>query len=335
MPLPLIVPALVAASGLFGIGKGVQAVFRNNNAHELNEASRELIDQMSQQLEHSRDLCGETLAGLGRQKVAALSEELGAFVEQYGKLKNVQLDEAAGIDLLHLGDFSANELAEMSLSCSMIEASALGLGSGAAGGALTAFGAYSGTMMLASAGTGTAISALSGAAATNATLAWLGGGTLASGGLGMAGGTMVLGVLAVGPALLVFGSLLSAKAGTNLENARSNCEQAKTYAEEVRLILSRLEGIYDLAVLATDTLAAARRRLAIANDQLAALINVLGDDYQTYNPLGRDLVFKTVKTAQLVKALVDTPILDADGNLLGDSAACIGRYAEHIASRAD
>ena len=43
------------------------------------------------------------------------------------------------------------------------------------------------------AGTGTAISSLSGAAATNATLAWLGGGTLASGGGGMAAGAFVLG----------------------------------------------------------------------------------------------------------------------------------------------
>jgi hypothetical protein len=45
---------------------------------------------------------------------------------------------------------------------------------------------------LATASTGTAISSLSGAAATNATLAWLGGGSLASGGLGVAGGQAIL-----------------------------------------------------------------------------------------------------------------------------------------------
>lgn len=42
------------------------------------------------------------------------------------------------------------------------------------------------------AGTGTAISSLSGAAASNAALAWLGGGTVASGGGGMAAGAAVL-----------------------------------------------------------------------------------------------------------------------------------------------
>ncbi len=57
--------------------------------------------------------------------------------------------------------------------------------------------AGTGTMALVStygvAGTGTAISSLSGAAATNASLAFLGGGSIASGGGGIATGTVVLG----------------------------------------------------------------------------------------------------------------------------------------------
>lgn len=64
----------------------------------------------------------------------------------------------------------------------------------ASAGAGAAFA--SGAMLAAStygvAGTGTAISSLSGAAATNASLAWLGGGTVASGGGGMAAGAAVL-----------------------------------------------------------------------------------------------------------------------------------------------
>ena len=53
---------------------------------------------------------------------------------------------------------------------------------------------------LGTASTGTAISTLSGAAATKATLAWLGGGAIAAGGLGIAGGAVVLGVVGVGGA---------------------------------------------------------------------------------------------------------------------------------------
>jgi hypothetical protein len=57
---------------------------------------------------------------------------------------------------------------------------------GATTAAVTAVGAWG------AAGTGTAIIELSGAAATNATLAWFGGGSIASGGLGMGVGATVL-----------------------------------------------------------------------------------------------------------------------------------------------
>ena len=59
------------------------------------------------------------------------------------------------------------------------------------------------TTLVASLGTassGTAISTLTGAPLTSATLAWLGGGALAAGGLGVAGGVVVLGAIAVGGA---------------------------------------------------------------------------------------------------------------------------------------
>jgi hypothetical protein len=65
---------------------------------------------------------------------------------------------------------------------------------------------YSGTVSIvgafATAGTGTAIETLSGIAAYNATMAWIGGGTLSAGGLGVSGGIMVLSggtfILAIG-----------------------------------------------------------------------------------------------------------------------------------------
>ena len=67
------------------------------------------------------------------------------------------------------------------------------LGGGLAAGALGAIGAYGLVGTLGAASTGTAIGTLSGAAATNAALAWFGGGSLAVGGAGIAGGTAVTG----------------------------------------------------------------------------------------------------------------------------------------------
>lgn len=63
---------------------------------------------------------------------------------------------------------------------------------GAAVGALTSVTAMSLVSTFATASTGTAISTLSGAAATNATLAWFGGGAIAAGGGGTALGATIL-----------------------------------------------------------------------------------------------------------------------------------------------
>lgn len=69
------------------------------------------------------------------------------------------------------------------------------VGGTAVGGAIAAMGptaAMAIATTFGTASTGTAISALSGAAATNAALAWLGGGALAAGGGGMAAGNAFL-----------------------------------------------------------------------------------------------------------------------------------------------
>ena len=72
----------------------------------------------------------------------------------------------------------------------------------AAAGTAAFSGAVGLMTLLGSASTGTALSSLSGAAYWNAVLAAFGGGSLASGGLGMAGGTIVLGGLAAVPAFV-------------------------------------------------------------------------------------------------------------------------------------
>ena len=75
-------------------------------------------------------------------------------------------------------------------------------GSGAAGAGMAA-GAYAAASAFGTASTGAAISGLAGAAARNATLAWLGGGSLASGGGGMAAGMASLTGIALAPLAVI------------------------------------------------------------------------------------------------------------------------------------
>ena len=87
------------------------------------------------------------------------------------------------------------------------------------GAAVAAFGptaAMAIATTFGTAATGTAISSLSGIAATNAALAWLGGGALAAGGGGMAAGSAILAVagpigLTIGGAAAGFAALTASK----------------------------------------------------------------------------------------------------------------------------
>lgn len=159
-------------------------------------------------------------------------------------------------------DFAEGELA-------VAKKSAIGAGSGVATGAAVASVAPTAAMWIATtfgtASTGTAISSLSGAAATNAALAWLGGGTLAAGGGGMTAGTAFLAL--AGPVgwsiagVTIFASVAlfaKNKMKTNkdkneeIENIKKNCESVRESALKIEIIhqkteelMTRLVGMYD------------------------------------------------------------------------------------------
>ena len=99
-------------------------------------------------------------------------------------------------------------------------------------GALVGIASYGGAMMFASASTGTAIAVLSGAAKTNATLAWFGGGSIKSGGLGMAGGKIMLAGIVLVPILGVAALITSAKSKEKLAEAKKVNAEAKEAASK-------------------------------------------------------------------------------------------------------
>jgi len=118
--------------------------------------------------------------------------------------------------------------------------SAINLGAGSIAGGSLAVGSWRVVMAVGSASTGAAISGLSGAAATNATLAWFGGGALAAGGTGMAGGAAVLGGLFAIP-LVFFAAKGSHKKAREFEKAKTELmetieklrEQAAAFKENL------------------------------------------------------------------------------------------------------
>jgi hypothetical protein len=135
---------------------------------------------------------------------------------------------------------------------------ALAATSGAATGSMAVVGAWSLVAMAGTASTGTAIGTLSGAAATSATLAWFGGGSLVAGGAGMAGGEVVLAVIAFLPVIACWGFFAHRKA-KKIEHATNalNSIIPKLPAE-----IQRMEAAYS-------KIAAYRQELNAASEALA------------------------------------------------------------------
>jgi hypothetical protein len=159
------------------------------------------------------------------------------------------------------------------------------------------------------ASTGTAISGLSGAAAWNATLAWLGGGSLAAGGGGMALGTVVLGGITVGPALLIGGFVLAGQGEKALT-------QAREYEAKVNTEVAKIDE-------ANDFLGQVQRRIIELEDLVRklnkrVLISLNELESRPFNRESEQDLEKLQQVALLIKALAEimkTPVLDQEGNL--------------------
>jgi hypothetical protein len=131
------------------------------------------------------------------------------------------------------------------------------------GSSALAVGAWSVVSVLGSASTGTAIASLSGAAASNATLAWFGGGALAAGGAGVAGGTMVIGGILVVP-VIAYSTYRSYKKADELAEHTQKVIEA---TRELRLMLPEVCENLGIAIEALPRVRALYRQLDDDIDQ--------------------------------------------------------------------
>ena len=129
-----------------------------------------------------------------------------------------------------------------------LDVDAMALVGAVLGSAATSVGAGVGVGALAgavgSASTGTAISALSGVAAENALLAWLGGGSIAAGGGGMAlGGLALRDFVALGPALLVGGFVAKGQGTRRVTKAKEDEAKLSVATEELGVTEAQLKAV--------------------------------------------------------------------------------------------
>lgn len=326
MPLPLIFIIPASLTIATGIVKSIEANVDMKDANNTNAKASAILENAKANLEMHRKACSKALEALGDKKIYTLNASIPRFIHAVEKIKNVELSETAGLkelDRFCIDKKAFSELKEMSGYVSSLLG---GASAGVLSGALTAFGAWGAAGTLATASTGTAIAALHGAAATNATLAFFGGGSLAAGGLGMAGGAVVLGGLVTGPALAVMGFIIEAKASEQRERAYANLAEAERISEELALASLECDGIRRRCNMFYNLLIRLDAQFTPSVFKLQETCRKRGSDYRRFSNQEKKMVAATFSLAGAIKAVLDTPILSEDGKLTEES----GRLLEEI-----
>lgn len=223
MVLPLIPVVLIGVGAVTGAGGAIMGVKGGLDIKKANDRIRTAGDRYTverERLVEHEAATNEALKRLGacqevaiRAVVLRMADFLRRHEKQVKDSERLLVDglEAAPGQVVVNGSLGQDAISWMR---------------GIVGSAVTGVGINTGmtaaVTSFASASTGTAISSLSGAAATNATMAFLGGGSLASGGGGMVAGAAALNFVTIGPALLVSGLVVAGQGEKAKTKAREN-----------------------------------------------------------------------------------------------------------------
>lgn len=323
LPIPLIligVSAVTGVGGGVGAAKGISDIFKARGMSKKAQAeilqAEAVFKRAVEALHHRAEAYGASVVDIVSITFTSLIEVIGDE-GSVGARRGVKIPVDAK---LRPGADGKNTALGAHAAAGLSAAGFSGAGTGMA----ATSAAMSITAMMGTASTGTAISALNGVAATNATLACLGGGSLTAGGGGMALGSTVLSVLGIGPGLLV-GGLAFAGAGAKARtSARKALAQAREDAERI---------------LAAATLL---RRCIKRIDEVEAVLWALNDraaqameDAEQAKPGSKRHSLAREFCAQLLHAMdriICTPVMGQGANgapmLLDDNYRIIIKYRE-------
>jgi len=325
LPLPLLVavPALLGA-GATGIKKGVDGYTKLKNAKRVDARARATLDREIAAVRKLENDCELALAALGDQRLLVFTESMPRFIVVISRVRHAEVAGEAFTEQMPGTDVPVGAMHDIALK----QIELLGSAAGGVLGAVAASQVATTTVTgLAFASTGTAISGLGGAAASNATLAWLGGGTLLSGGFGVSGGAVVLGGIAAAPALLVGGFLfdrqmtkLEAQAATNAEEVESAVAKLTTGGARLLTVTEAARGAVPLFELLRSKLDQASERVDRLADGDEDVRNWSDDDQQLLRSAGN--------LAGVLVALACCPVIDDTGELDQRFKAATERAAE-------
>lgn len=297
---------LGAGSALSGAGKMLEAEEVKDEADYKLNKTKEAFDMAEKSMNQSLEQLGEV-----KKKIWI---ELNSFMDVTSKVKNIPEQEELSED----GSIKFDKMDMINmrkLSIALDDAIVGGIAS-LTGGSLVGFATASGLTSVATASTGTAIAGLHGAAATNASLAALGGGTLELGGLGIAGGTIVMNALSFAPALAI-GGLMVGKEGTKkLESAKNYSAVVEEHVKEAKSTIETMSKLQDLSKKMEATLNDIEK---VFNTYFEYVNQMTGrtTDFKNFTKKEQKDFFIAIKLSIILKDLIYTELLQEDKEAIG------------------
>lgn len=304
---------------------GIQAVEDRKKSIQTREEADLLKTEIESTNEAIREDLNETLEGFGKYRLESLRDSVGRFLHCLEKMN--QKSKGKEYEFLTEIDIQAEEIKEMETvdmgASDALRTLAVGGGFAAVGLMGTPVVVTTAVTAMASASTGVAISSLSGAAASNAVLAWLGGGAISAGGGGIAAGTVVLGAVTatatIGLAVVAVGTLASRFYAKKNTEAEAYLAEVKLWAEQTQASWTVLAGVKTRINELHEVTAELVERCRTELDKLEAIIPIFDNDNSEHVKTFQQCAL----LAKSMSELAMTPILDEDGNISQQSGVIV------------
>jgi|GEM_PF-843387 len=296
----------ITTAGAIGAANGISGAAKLSEASNIKDAALSKYDRAKTAFEKAQAKTNDSLKSLGERKLK-IWKSFERFSVTYSKIQNPpKMDGKVDEESLTLSPDELNQIKAVAIGAKDMLA---GGATSIAAGNLIGLAASSGLVSMGSASTGIALSALHGAAATNASLAALGGGSLAAGGAGMAGGAAVLGGLTVAPMLMVGGIMLNGKGNKALENAKDIKSEVDEAARKMSEGRAELKKVSDLSEKIHEELVQLHHIYDKFMSQLEAIVS-RETNYEKFSDGEQRTLEKTVLSLKLLKKLSMQNILD-------------------------
>lgn len=246
MAIPVIMAVGGGTAAMVGIAKTIKATKKIKNASEKKGRADEIRENIKEKFEWEMTTTSNLLDDIGKRELEILLS-FDKFSDLIERIQNRPNFQELKLDKIQIPEYEIGELREISNGAKVLLGGIGGAAAGTAGGFAAAGAISSAVMTLGTASTGTAISTLSGVAATNATLAVIGGGTVAAGGGGMALGTIMLGISSLGAGLMVGGIIFNIAGSKIFDQAEKAYELAEEAKEKTRKICNYLSELNEYA----------------------------------------------------------------------------------------